>query len=217
MKFPDINDLAPEEMEDAHVNVWERGDAANAVDSDIPVPVEDGRKYQNLWASEDDPRAVPLPAEICPVHHLACSKGICEDMSKIIRDKKRAELKEKWEKEKKKKGTRFYSSFLTTENLPDWLFFYFFSGKKKKEALGSGDEKNKVDIDGDNFAKVVTRPKGKRVQDGPAEPSYTGRMRAFSDDPVSSDPEPDVNGEASGSGPKVSSAPETERQLFHEW
>lgn len=42
-------------------------------------------------------------------------------------------------------------------------------------------------------------------------------MRAFPDDPVSSDLEPDINGEASGSGPKVSSARETERQLFDQW
>jgi hypothetical protein len=50
MKFPDINlnDLAPEEMEYVHVNTWERGDDANVLDSDIPVPVEEGRKHQNL-------------------------------------------------------------------------------------------------------------------------------------------------------------------------
>ena len=111
MNFPDINDLEPEEMEYAHINAWERGDDANAVDSDIPVPVKEGRKYQNLWLSEEDPRAVPQPALICPVHRLACKKGICEDMSKKLKDIKRAELKAQWEKEKKKKGTRFVRLF----------------------------------------------------------------------------------------------------------
>lgn len=95
---------------------------------------------------------------------------------------------------------------------------FFFSGKRRKEALGSDDEKNndaavEVEVDEDNFAKVVNRrPKGKPVQDD--EPSFTGRMRAFPDDAVPSDDE-DANGEASGSGPKVSSA--TEGQIFDQW
>ena len=81
-------------MVDAHVNAWERGDDGNALDTDIPVPVEG---YQNLWLSDDDPRAVPLPNPdmICPVHHPACKKGICEDMSKKLKDIKKAELKAK--------------------------------------------------------------------------------------------------------------------------
>ena len=108
MKFPDIDDLEPEDMEHAHVNPWERGDESN--NADIPVP-EEGRDYQNLWSSEDDPRAVPPPAIICPVHFIGCKKGICEDMSRILKEMKRAELKAKWEQEnlKKSKGTRFYS------------------------------------------------------------------------------------------------------------
>jgi len=88
-------------------------------------------------------------------------------------------------------------------------------GKKKKVASGSDDENNEVEVeaDKDNFAKVVTRPKGKKVQND--EPSYTGRMRAFSDEPVPSDDEPYANGEVSGSGPKVNSA--LEGQLFDQW
>lgn len=100
--------------------------------------------------------------------------------------------------------------------------FFFFSGKKKRVnsgKTGSDDEKDKVEVevDKDNFAKVVTRPKGKKVQDD--EPSFTGRMRAFSwaDEPLPDDDEPYfANGEASGSGPKDSgSAPEG--QLFNQW
>ena len=110
MKISHINDdFAPEEMGYADVNnTGERGDVANAV----AVPVEEEvREYQNLWLSEDDPRAIPLPAVICPVHNIACKKGICEDMAKILREKKKAELREIWEKQKKNKGTRFVSSF----------------------------------------------------------------------------------------------------------
>ena len=210
MKLPDINDLEPEEMEYAHVSAWERKYDADALDSDIPVPVEESQKYQNLWSSEDDPRAVPPPPIICPVHRLGCKKGICEDMSKMLRDIKRAELKAKWEKEgfKKNKGT---SSFLTMKTYPiDW--FFFFLGKKKKVTLGSDDEENddaevEVEVDKDNFAKAVTRPKGKKVQDD--EPSFTGRMRAFPEDPVPSDDEPNANGKASGSAP--------EGQVFDQW
>ena len=95
-------------------------------------------------------------------------------------------------------------------------FFFFFSGRKKKVvASGSDDEENKVEVeaDKDNFAKVVTRSKGKRVQDD--EPSFTGRMRGFPDEPVPSDDEPYADGEASGSGPKVNTAPAG--QLFDQW
>ena len=111
MNIPSIDDLDPEEMEDAYVNAWERGVASNSANSDLPVPEDQDERYENLWVSEDDPRAVPTPAEICPVHHLACKKGICESMSKILRDKKKAELKAKWELENKKKGTGFVLLF----------------------------------------------------------------------------------------------------------
>lgn len=127
MKFPNINDLAPE---DAHVNACERGDDADALNSDIPVPGEEGQKYQNLWSSEDDPRAVPTPALICPVHHLACKKGICEDMSKKLKDIKKAEMKAKWEEEKmKNKGTSFIPSFLTMRTYP---IDFFFKARKRR-------------------------------------------------------------------------------------
>lgn len=111
MNFGDNDDPAPEEMEYTHVNAWERGDGddvnVNALDSDIPVPRREGRKYQNLWSSEEDPRAIPPPAVICPVHHIGCKKGICEEMSKLMREIKRAEMKAQWEQEglKKSKGT----------------------------------------------------------------------------------------------------------------
>jgi hypothetical protein len=101
-----INDLEADEMGYVDVNAWERGDDVN---SGIPVPEEKGQKYQNLWLSEDDPRAVPPPAIICPVHRLGCKKGICEEMSKKLKEIERAELKAKWEEEnlKKNKGTLF--------------------------------------------------------------------------------------------------------------
>ena len=103
-----------------------------------------------------------------------------------------------------------------------FFFFFFFPGKKKKEASGSDDSSNaaavgvEVDVDEDNFTKVVARPKGnkqgsfgRKIQDD--EPSYTGRMRAFPDD----DHESDSNG-----GPNVGSAApasEKEGQLFNQW
>jgi hypothetical protein len=90
--------------------------------------------------------------------------------------------------------------------------FFFSPGKKKKVAQGGDDEKNnEVEVDKDNFAKVI-RSKGRKVQD---EPSFTGRLRAFPDDPVPSDDEPYANEEASGSDPKDNSAPEG--QLFDQW
>ena len=109
MNLSDINNLEPEDMEHGHVGAWERGDDVDALDSGIPEPVKEGQKFSNLWSSEDDPRAVPPPDIICPVHQIGCKKAICEDMSKMLREIKRAEMKAKWEQEglKKGKGTLF--------------------------------------------------------------------------------------------------------------
>jgi len=200
---------APEEMEYANVNGLDRGDAntVNSEPSDAPALVEEGaKKYPNLWSSEDDPRAIPLPAVICPTHHIACKKGICEDMSKILRGIKREKLKAEWEEKKKNKGRR------------------------GKDALGSDNDNNEksdttgeVQVDGDNF--TIAGPKGnqkrfgrqKRNQDAPEvnEPSFTGRLRAFTPEPAPSDPAPD-DGEAFRSTPN-GGAPEAERQLFEQW
>jgi hypothetical protein len=55
----------------------------------------------------EDPRAIPAPnpEDICPTH-IACKKGICEDMSRLIKAGERKERQAEWEKKKKnKKGT----------------------------------------------------------------------------------------------------------------
>ena len=125
-----LNDV--EEMGYTNVNA---GDAGNGVDSDIPAPAKEGREYQNLWSSEDDPRAIPPPAVICPAHGIACKKGICEDMAKILRDKKKAELRATWEKEKLKNRGKTFS--LTNEP-PTRLnsFSFFFARQEKEGKLG---------------------------------------------------------------------------------
>jgi hypothetical protein len=90
-------------MEYTNVNDLDRGDG----NTEPSALAEEGpKKYQNLWSSEDDPRAIPLPAVLCPTHHIACKKGICEDMSKILRGIKREKLKAEWEEKKKTKGIR---------------------------------------------------------------------------------------------------------------
>jgi hypothetical protein len=56
----------------------------------------------NLWAEEEKIPRKPLAPEIpeCPVHKMICKKGICKEMSKIIRQKER----EKREKEREQGG-----------------------------------------------------------------------------------------------------------------
>jgi hypothetical protein len=102
------NILPVEGMEYTDLNASERGgaDAVDSETSDAPAHTEEGQKYQNLWSSEDDPRAIPLPDPnlICPTHHIACKKGICADMSKILRDIKKAKLKAEWEEKQKNRG-----------------------------------------------------------------------------------------------------------------
>ena len=109
MNISDINGIEPEAMEYTHVGSLERGDDVSASDLGNAGPIEEGKKHPNLWSSEDDPRAVPLPAIICPVHHIGCKKGICEDMSKKMKEIKRLEMKAKWDEEnlKRNKGNTF--------------------------------------------------------------------------------------------------------------
>lgn len=120
MKYTEIDDLAPEELEHAHINTWEKGEDDNnnntvepkSEEEDPAKAKEEDRAYGNLWLSEEDPRAIPLPKLICPTHRITCKKGICEDMTKLLRAEKRKELEAKWEAEeknkKKKKGTLYF-------------------------------------------------------------------------------------------------------------
>lgn len=105
MKVTDLNDLPPEEMEYAHASAWEREDAVEPESLASPGPGTE-RTYGNLWLSEEDPRAIPLPELICPIHYITCKKGICEEMAKLHRDKERKKKKEQWEKEGKKKNDK---------------------------------------------------------------------------------------------------------------
>ena len=119
-------DLAAEEMGYTDVNSGEIGDEANDMDSSyIAVPVEEVRGYQNLWSSEDDPRSLYWLLLWSVLFTVSDAKKgmICEDMAKMLRDMKRAELKANWEKEnlKKDKGTRilYILLFLLLSLFPD--------------------------------------------------------------------------------------------------
>jgi len=199
MEFGDIHDLSPEEMEHAHVNAWERG-GMDPETSKGPTPATEGQVYGNLWKSEEDPRTPALPELICPTHLVVCNKGICQDMSKMIKDKKREENRAKWEEDKKKKN----------------------KGKKRKgnDASGSGSADNNDDVDGDNF--TIARSKGnrrgfgkeKRTQDREApEDSHLGRMRGFPAEPA-----PDGEAaDAPNGAPQAEGEAGAERQLFEQW
>ena len=136
MEIGDINDLPPEEMEHAHVYTWERGDMEPETSG---APTE-GQLYENLWRFEEDPRAVPRPELLCPTHQIACNKGICQDMSKMIKDKKKEEERAKWEEKKKNnnnKGIRFlsfssYYHYLLT-NCPHSNYQILEQGEKGRE------------------------------------------------------------------------------------
>ena len=137
MKYTEIDDLAPEELEHAHINAWEKGeeDKNNNHNGDTMEPKsktseeKEDRAYGNLWLSEEDPRAIPPPKLICPTHRIMCKKGICEDMTKLLRAEKRKELEAQWEAEgkNKKKGTFLFLYLF-------FAFFFFFS--KLKPFLG---------------------------------------------------------------------------------
>ncbi|KAF8808896.1 hypothetical protein BYT27DRAFT_7188409 [Phlegmacium glaucopus] len=158
MTFTHFDDLPPEELEYAHVSAWERG-YADALEPGTSQGANEGRTYENLWASGEDPRAVPLPELVCPTHQIACSKGICEDMAMLIRAKKRKEQEAKWEQDSKNKKKK---------------------GKGRKENDGdsnSGGNSGEVNGDGFTVARQGKRKafgKQKRAQDTPSGSGTAG-------------------------------------------
>jgi len=181
MKIIDIDDLSPEELEYAHINPWEKGETG-----DVEPETKEDRTYGNLWLSEEDPRAIPLPDPelICPTHHIACKKGICEDMGKILRAKKMRELRAEWEKEGKNKKNK---------------------GRRNKDGDDTNDESQTTEVNGHNARSRGNNGFGRHEKD--KEPSHIGRMRAFPADTVSDH----VDSEEGGSTPK--DAPEIEGQI----
>ena len=92
----DADDLDTMEVE--ILQPWQRAmnfEAAEAAHADID-PVDDaygafdGPDYADLWADENLGRK-KAPELICPTHNVACPKGICQDMSKLVKQKKREE------------------------------------------------------------------------------------------------------------------------------
>lgn len=85
---------------DLHVSTlqpWERAHSGKAEYTYLVA--DDGNDGGNLWAEEN--KSKPLETPICPVHKILCKKGICKEMSKIIRDQER---KKKEEERKSGKG-----------------------------------------------------------------------------------------------------------------
>lgn len=124
MESTNIDDLPPDEMESAHVSFWER-ENIDGVNPETSTPGEQGRTYGNLWLSEEDPRAIPAPnpEDICPTHHIACKKGICEYMSKLIKARERKARQAEWEKKKKNKKGTFCCHILLVVS---WFEFFNF-------------------------------------------------------------------------------------------
>ena len=81
--------MNPDEMELAYVAPWEKTVIPSAVDqlwSGYAERQEEGSwKEENLWSDEPppDPTAGQL---MCPSHGKLCKKGICSEMSKLVRE-----------------------------------------------------------------------------------------------------------------------------------
>ncbi|CAA7265143.1 unnamed protein product [Cyclocybe aegerita] len=92
--FDDEENL--EDLEISALHPWE-AEAAESTSGDQATspeepktPLEDGGEDQwaNLWHDEDGGRK-KAPELICPTHKIACRKGICRDMDKLVKSKAR--------------------------------------------------------------------------------------------------------------------------------
>jgi hypothetical protein len=96
----DLAEMNPDEMELAYVAPWEKtaiaassagdlwGGYAGSSGGEGGQGQEAGRKGANLWSDEPppDPTAGQL---MCPIHGKLCKKGICSEMSKLVREEER--------------------------------------------------------------------------------------------------------------------------------
>jgi hypothetical protein len=76
------------------------------MDYKIDTTADTGDNIGNLWAEEEKIPRKPAAPETpeCPVHKKICKKGICQEMSKIVRQMEKEKKEKEKEKEKGGKG-----------------------------------------------------------------------------------------------------------------
>ena len=123
--------MNPDEMELAYVAPWEKTVIPSAVDqlwSGYADGQEEGsRKGENLWSDEPppDPTAGQL---MCPSHGKLCKKGICSEMSKLVREEERRKREaERGGKRGEFCSTAFHYRFLFVISLFSTLISCSFS------------------------------------------------------------------------------------------
>ncbi|KAJ3506377.1 hypothetical protein NLJ89_g6901 [Agrocybe chaxingu] len=96
--LPELEGFDDEEnLEDLEISALHPWEAAESTSGDQTTPeepktaLEDGGgedQWANLWQDEDGGRK-KAPELICPTHKIACRKGICRDMDKLVKSKAR--------------------------------------------------------------------------------------------------------------------------------
>lgn len=62
-----------------------------------------GTTEENLWGDEETKKPA-VPVILCPVHGIICKKGICKEMSKILKDQERQKAALEKQENQKKNG-----------------------------------------------------------------------------------------------------------------
>jgi len=126
----DLTEMNPEEMELAYVAPWEKtaiptsandlwgGYAGSSGGGQGGQGQGEGGKGENLWSDEPppDPTAGQL---MCPSHGKLCKKGICSEMSKLVREEERKK------RDAERGGGGRKGEFCST-SLHSHLFSFFF-------------------------------------------------------------------------------------------
>ncbi|KAF8972767.1 hypothetical protein BDZ97DRAFT_1752620 [Flammula alnicola] len=150
-------DFGKPDMDESEFNPWEKDDAPVDQSWGPPPTTEDlGEQvdWEDLFIGDTGKKKVL----ICPTHNIACKKGICRDMAKLVREEER-KAKEEEKKAAKEKGRKAKN------------------GNADSNGQGFKDRSRKQhDVRG--------RPQGSKRDPGARDetgPSFIGRMRAFED------------------------------------
>ncbi|KDR80823.1 hypothetical protein GALMADRAFT_241280 [Galerina marginata CBS 339.88] len=148
--------------------------------------------WEDLWVEDANERP---PELICPTHNIACKKGICRDMARLVREQERKKREEQWAEQRARgkgrgrgrgrgngtwRGRGGHNRGQSTE-VDDW---------------GNPVENGEGEVDDDGFTTTRKTRRSKKK-----EPSFIGRMRGFEEEPQAAETQP---AKAGGSAvPKV--------------
>jgi hypothetical protein len=77
-------------------------DEDDALDLPSVSAVEIPQMQENLWAGYDEPKEVEEIEPVCPTHGVLCSRGVCKDYTKMLKDIERKKPQEKGKRDQQR-------------------------------------------------------------------------------------------------------------------